>query len=197
MRALLHGCVVAAALTSGVVASAWPSQDPALKTNPELGAAIKLLEAQLEADRVRLKIPGLSAAVILDREILWARGFGYADLERRVPATPQTLYRVGSITKLFTATMLMQLREQGKLQLDDPLTEHIPESRRGNRARELSRVTLRQLVSHTSGLPTEAPLDYWETLEFPTIETVIASLSDARLAPPLTESNYSIRIASG
>lgn len=191
MRALLHGWTIATILTFGVVARGWPSQGPDLKTNPEVGAALKLLEAQLEADRAQLKIPGLSAAVVLDQEILWTRGFGYADVERRIPATPQTLYRVGSITKLFTATMLMQLREQGKLQLDDPLTEHLPELRRGGRSRELSQVTLRQLVSHTSGLPTEAPLEYWETLEFPGIETVLASLGDAQLAPPLTKLKYS------
>lgn len=191
MRALLHGWSLAASLTVGVADRGWPSQAPDVKTNPEVQAAIKLLETRFEADRARLEIPGLSAAVILDQEILWSRGFGYADVARRIPATPETIYRVGSITKLFTATMLMQLRDEGKLQLDDPLTEHFSGTRSGSRSSDLSQVTLRQIVSHTSGLPTEAPLGYWETLEFPGIEAIVASLDSAELAPPLTGWNYS------
>lgn len=163
-----------------------------VKDDPEARAALALLEAQLAAEREERKIPGLSAAVVYDQEILWAKGFGYADLEKKTAATPQTLYRVGSITKLFTATMLMQLRDQGKLQLDDPIVKHLPGFALKSRYDDMSPVTFRQIVSHAAGLPREAPLDYWQTLEFPPIQVVLASLKDAEMTfRPLSEWKYS------
>ena len=62
----------------------------------------------------------------LRQDILWTKGFGFTDLDGKVPTTPQTVYRVHSISKLFTATMLMQLRDQGKLHLDDPVANYLP-----------------------------------------------------------------------
>jgi CubicO group peptidase (beta-lactamase class C family) len=79
-------------------------------------------ERQVEADRNALKIPGLSIIVIQDGEVLWARGFGYADVEQRIPATPDTLYHIASLTKTFTAILVLQRVEQGKLDLDEPVS---------------------------------------------------------------------------
>ena len=103
----------------------------------------------LEADRQRLKIPGLSAAILEDRDVLWTQGFGYADVERRVPATPDTLYHIASITKTFTAILVLQLVEQGKLDLDAPVSRYVPEI-------QDDRVRIKHLLSHTSdGTPGE------------------------------------------
>ncbi len=93
---------------------------------PELQASIALIDAFLEEERKVRKIPGLSFAIVYDQDILWSSGLGFADLERKAPATPQTLYRIASITKLFTATMLMHLRDAGKLHLDDSLEQYLP-----------------------------------------------------------------------
>src|SRR5262245_14514543 len=60
----------------------------------------------LEADREALKIPGLSAVILADGKVLWTQGFGYADVENRLPATPDTLYHIGSLTKTFTAILV-------------------------------------------------------------------------------------------
>ena len=78
----------------------------------------------LEDMRRELKIPGMSAALIKDQEFVWARGFGYADLENEVEATDDTAYYPASLTKTFASTILMQLVEQGKLDLDDPVSNH-------------------------------------------------------------------------
>src|SRR5712664_3827706 len=93
--------------------------------HPDVRSAIDLLEAWIEAQRVYRELPGLSIGVVHDQALVWVRGFGWADVGRRAPATPNTLFRIGSITKLFTATAILILRDAGKLQLDDPLSAHL------------------------------------------------------------------------
>ncbi len=163
-----------------------------IKNDPEVKAALGLLEAQLAAFRQEEEIPALSAAVVYDQQILWAKGFGYTDLEGKVPATPQTIYRIASITKLFTATMLMQLRDQGRLQLDDPLGKYLPGFQLKSSFGDLPPVTLRQLASHTAGVPRLGPPNLPPTAAVPPIETILARLQDAEMTfPPLTEYKYS------
>ena len=81
-----------------------------------------------DADEIRnrLHIPGMSAAILENQKVLWTRGFGYADLENKVPATPDTLYSVASVTKTFGSTLLMQLVEKGQVALDEPITKYPP-----------------------------------------------------------------------
>ncbi|HLI51193.1 MAG TPA: serine hydrolase domain-containing protein [Thermomicrobiaceae bacterium] len=159
---------------------------------PEIQAALNLYEARLAAEQEHQKIPGFSAGVIFDQELVWARGFGYADLASKRPADAHTFYRVGSITKLFTATMLMQLRDAGKLHLDDPLAKYLPDFAIKSSFPDAKPPTFRGVVCHYSGLPTESPGDYWGTLEFPDLEAALASLEDAEMAiPAFTEFKYS------
>lgn len=109
-----------------------------------------------EADELRraLHIPGLSAVIVQDQRVLWARGFGYADLENRVPATPDTLYHVASVTKTFGATLVMRLVEQGQLALEEPIAPYTPSKYAPAIADP--RVQIRHILSHTSeGTPGE------------------------------------------
>jgi len=104
------------------------------------------LETQFEQLRWVLRIPGMSAAIVKDQKLLWAKGFGYADLEKRVPATPRTLYYIASLTKPFAATALMQLVEQGKLDLDDPMSNYSSEFKDDT-------VKVKHVLSHTANAP--------------------------------------------
>jgi len=106
------------------------------------------LEVQIEKLRRRLQIPGLSAAVVKDRSLLWARGFGCADIASGKPATPHTPYNLASLTKPFGATVLLQLVEKGLVGLDDPIEQYgITVASRGT-------VLVKHLLSHTShGVP--------------------------------------------
>jgi len=105
-------------------------------------------EHQLERLRQLLKIPGLSAALVKDHKILWAKGFGYADLENEIKASENTPYRLGSVTKTFTATILMQLVEAGKIDLDDPIDKY------GIHIRSPGVIKLKHILNHTSeGFP--------------------------------------------
>jgi CubicO group peptidase (beta-lactamase class C family) len=90
---------------------------------------------------------GVSVAVVKNGRTILAKGYGFADLENDVPATPETVYRIGSITKQFTSAAIMRLVEQGKLSLDDTLQKLLP-----NFPTQGNRVTVRHLLNHTSGI---------------------------------------------
>ncbi len=111
-----------------------------------------------------------------------------------MPADPQTIYRVGSVTKVFTALMLMQLRDAGKLQLDDPIETYLPEFKIKSRFPDARPATFRQVAAHYSGLPREAPMryEYQATDEFPSIEDQLRSLKDSEMMlPAMTMYSYS------
>ena len=116
-------------------------------------------------------VGGITVGVFAGRDLVWARGFGWADAERRIPAGVNTIYRVGSISKSFTAVALLQLWQQGVVDLDAPVRSVLPEMRQmGDRPAGSPEVTWRHLASHTSGLirepelegAAEGPLEYWE-----------------------------------
>jgi D-alanyl-D-alanine carboxypeptidase len=148
----------------------------ALMDHPEVRSGVELLSAWIEGQMAYKGLPGLSFAIVHDQELVWARGFGWADVQGRVRATAETLYRVASITKLFTATALLQLRDAGKLRLDDRVADILPwfEPRPG--PDETSPITIRHLITHTSGLPREAPFPYWSEAVFPPIADVCAAV---------------------
>lgn len=99
------------------------------------------------------QIAGMSIALVDDQEVVWAEGFGHADKAAGKPATAETIYRVGSISKLFTAAATMQLAEQGKLALDRPLKDALPEFAIRSRYGDTAAITPRNLMTHHSGLP--------------------------------------------
>jgi CubicO group peptidase (beta-lactamase class C family) len=103
----------------------------------------------------RQRIPGMSVAVLRGDSLVMARGYGFANLEQRAPATDSTLYAVGSLSKQFTAAAIVQLSELGRLGLDDPITRYLPEG-----SAVWSAVTIRHLLTHTSGVPQDTSLDW-------------------------------------
>jgi len=139
---------------------------------PELVAALSdIIERELE----NKSIPALSIAVVDDQDILWAEGFGFTDLERTAPATADTVYRVGSVSKLFTDIAVMSLVEQGTVDLDAPLTTYLPDLELDNPYD--TEVTLRQLMAHRSGLVREPPVgNYFDPSE-PTLRATVESLN--------------------
>ena len=111
-------------------------------------------EAELEALRQEMLIPGMSAAVVQDQELLWAKGFGYADLERQIEATAETPYHLASVTKPIAATVLMQLVEEGALSLEDPVADY------GVYLDNLGEINVWHLLTHTSEGPPGITHDY-------------------------------------
>src|SRR5690349_21233969 len=86
------------------------AQAPALSSDPRVAQALSLVRTWLEAERAYDHIPGVSAALVVDQQILWSGGYGYTDLARKAPATASTIYSICSISKLFTSIATMQLR---------------------------------------------------------------------------------------
>jgi CubicO group peptidase (beta-lactamase class C family) len=131
------------------------------------------------------RLPSLAGGVFRGADLVWSDAIGLADVEGRVDATADTQYAVASITKTFTAAALLQLRDEGKLELDDPLSRHLPEAAHGA-------PTLRRMLSHVSGLQREPPGEIWETLEFPGEEELLARLQEAeQVLPPAAAWHYS------
>ena len=116
---------------------------------------VRRFEREADALRQTLRIPGMSAAIVKDQKVLWMHGFGYADLENRVPATPDTLYHVASVTKTFGSVLVLQLVEKGEVSLDEPIAPYSP-SRYSGKITD-PRVQIRHILSHTSaGTPGDA-----------------------------------------
>jgi CubicO group peptidase (beta-lactamase class C family) len=111
---------------------------------PADAARLARLEGLLEGLRQELKIPALSAAVVKDQKILWAKGFGYADPEKKIPATEHTPYHLASLTKTFASTIVMQLVQEGKVKLDDPVSMY------GINLESAGVIRVKHLLSHTS-----------------------------------------------
>lgn len=153
--------------------------------NTAVRSGIGLFTAWVEAQMAYKNLPGLAVGVVVEKELVWAQGFGYADVARQMPATPDTIYRIASITKLFTAVAILQLRDQGKLQLDDPVVSHLPWFAIQNSYPDAPVVTIRHLLTHTAGLPREAQFPYWTDGQFPTLAQIQASIGqqDTAVAP--------------
>jgi CubicO group peptidase (beta-lactamase class C family) len=98
------------------------------------------------------KIPGLSIAVVLDGKVIKTEGYGLANLETNTVASPESVYRIGSVSKQFLAAGVMLLVQEGKVGLDDPIRKYLDDT-----PATWKDITVRQLLSHTSGIPRESP----------------------------------------
>jgi CubicO group peptidase (beta-lactamase class C family) len=153
----------AAALSAPYAASAQHAAPACVNPPPLLAAdgimrdakvvlAVRRIAAAAADDRRQTGLASLAIGIVHGQTVVLAAGFGCANLERGIPATPDTVYRVGSVTKLFEATALMQLRDAGRLRLDEAVDRYVPEAwYPGPNGARVS-PTWRQLASHTAGL---------------------------------------------
>jgi CubicO group peptidase (beta-lactamase class C family) len=163
-----------------------------LQEQPEIADAITVFDMWVEQHIAHRGVPGLSIAVVYDQEIVWTKGYGFSDLEKKTPATPSTVYRIGSITKLFTSTAILHLRDQGKLRLDDPVSLSLPWFATHNPFPDAPEITIRHLLTHTAGLSREADFPYWTDHIFPTREELAESVpAQDAINPPETTYHYS------
>ncbi|MBI5625730.1 MAG: beta-lactamase family protein [Nitrosomonadales bacterium] len=107
----------------------------------------------IEKEMADNNITGLSIALVDDQKLVWSSGFGYSDAEKKIPATPRTAYRMGSIAKVITATAAMQKAERGEMNIDQPLSRYLPEFSIKSRFNSTEPITPRNIMSHHSGLP--------------------------------------------
>ena len=137
------------------------------------------LAAVVQHEMEQKHLPAFSIALVDQDQIVWAQGFGYQDPDRKVPATAHTVYRVGSVSKLFTDIAIMQMVEAGKVNLDSPITDYVPDFHPRNPYNEP--ITLRELMSHRSGLLREPPVgNYFDPTE-PTLQATVRSMNSTGL----------------
>ena len=156
--------------------------------------ALKLIDVWLSAQRDFDKLPGISVAIVNDQNIIFSKGYGFADVEKKVPMEPETICSICSISKLFTSVAVMQLWEDGKLRLDDSINSLLPGFNLKQQYAESVPITVRSLLTHSSGLPREAAYPYWSAPDFyfPTEKELKQKLGEEQtLYPSSTYFQYS------
>ncbi len=144
-----------------------------------------LLDAKIVAAQRTWRSPGLSVGVVRDGVLVWSRHVGASRLDPAGVADDDTQFMIGSITKTFTAVLVMQLRDAGRLRLDDSLSTWMPDTSHGA-------VTVRQLLAHASGLQREPVGRVWESLEAPDAAALVEGLDRAeRVLEPHVAFHYS------
>ncbi len=133
----------------------------------DFSEAIRVADIWLKAQRDYDRLPGISVAIVKDQEVIWSKGYGMADLDNKSKSTPTTIYSICSISKLFTSIAIMQLRDAGKLRLDDKVADVLPWFNLKQQYQESGPITIRSLLTHSSGLPRESAHPYWTGPEFP------------------------------
>ena len=135
------------------------------------------LESFILREMEAFDIPAVGFSLVKDNEIKWQKGFGWQNSEQTIQASSDTVFRVGSVSKLFTAVAIMQLHEQKKLDIDQPIIEICPELT----FKSDKPITLRHLLSHRAGILRESPIgNYFDDME-PSIKETVLSILDNEL----------------
>ena len=182
-RSLVAALSLLAALPLGASAQA-----PAARR--DYAAIAGRLEQAVDREMRAQGLPVVAIALVDDQDVVWSRGFGTVDSASRRIAGPETVFRVGSVSKLFTDVAIMQLVEAGKVDLDVPVRHYLPDFHPLNPYDRP--ITLRQLMSHRSGLVREPPVGSYFDSTSPPLAATIASLNRTTLVyPPETHTKYS------
>ncbi|HSG48791.1 MAG TPA: serine hydrolase domain-containing protein, partial [Longimicrobiales bacterium] len=191
-RAPIHAAALRAVLAAvlpflAACGAEEPPSSAAVPPAPEYASVADALAPFLAREMEAKGIPALSVALVDGDRVVWAAGFG----EERpgVPASPGTVYRVGSVSKLFTDLAVMRLVEAGELDLDAPVTAYLPDFDPGEGS---GGITLRHLMSHRAGLVREPPVGHYFDDAGPTLAATVASLNGTGLVyPPGSRTKYS------
>ncbi|HEU0195475.1 MAG TPA: serine hydrolase domain-containing protein [Gaiellales bacterium] len=145
------------------------------------------LEARARAFVREHRLPGVAAAVVHGDDLMWASGEGYADVAGSRRPDTRTLYRVASVTKTFTGTAIVQLRDAGRLHLDDPAVSYIPElASAGSPFAPIETLTIRRMLSHESGLMGDPPGTDWSYRTYPAdVAEILGRVDEAGLRIPV------------
>ena len=187
-------CCVVVAVFLPAVRAQKTAPNPATATIPQVtvddAAVIDKLRSAIRHEVQQKQLPAFSISLVDKDRVVWADGFGFQDAQKNVPATADTVYRVGSVSKLFTDIAVMQLVETGELDLEVPIQTYVQELKPHN-PYDIP-LTLRQMMSHRSGLVRESPVGHYFDPTEPTLAATVASLNSTSLIyKPETRTKYS------
>lgn len=173
----------------GLVSTAM-AQEKRTEDANSIQNVINKLASAVEYEVRQKRLPAFSIAVVQDNDVVWSQGYGFQDAEESIPATANTVYRVGSISKLLTDITVMKLVEEGELDLDEPVNTYLPDFKPANSSG--TPITLRMLMTHRSGLVRESPVGNYFDPDEPSLSETVASLNGTPIIyPPGTRTKYS------
>ncbi|SIN59834.1 CubicO group peptidase, beta-lactamase class C family [Parasphingorhabdus marina DSM 22363] len=167
------------ALGLSVIASTLAtSHVPALAETPEeaLASRFRAVEALIDAQMTKEAVPGAAIGIVHDQNLIWSHQYGVESLRTGAPVTNDTLFSICSVSKLFTGVAAMNLVEDGKLRLDAPVSDYLGGLRLQDRTKAEEPVTIRNILSHVSGLPRESAKDHWADNSFPDLARLRADI---------------------
>lgn len=188
----MHIRILALLMTLVIGAPAMAAEEPdeptleELLAHSEVTGALAIIDAWIDGRQTYEQIPGISVGIVHDQDLLWANGYGYRNLEMKRPADADTIYSICSISKLFTAISMMQLRDEGQLRLRDSVADHLDWFDIAQAHEDSGPVTIEGLMTHSSGLPRESDFPYWigPDFPFPTREEMIERLESQETLYP-------------
>jgi CubicO group peptidase (beta-lactamase class C family) len=156
----------------------------------DLATAVSLFEKWAAYQVREHRLPGVAAGLVHQGNLIWGKGYGVADREQQTPVTLDTRFRIASITKTFTGVAIMQLRDAGKLRLDDPVSHYLDWF--DLRYEGAPAITIRHLLTHTSGLPRDATIPHWTENVFQSWDEVVTTTRQRKpVLPPRQQFGYS------
>ena len=180
-RIALAGAVLAALLLG-------PPARAAEHPDPKVQAGLTMLDEWIRS-HVEYTGVGLVIGIVHDQDIVWLKAYGHASLDPMTPMAEDSIFRIASHSKLFTAISVLRARDAGALRLDDEVATHLPWFDIENRHPQARPVTVRHLLTHTAGLPRESIHPAWTDFEFPEAEAVRDTISDQETTYP-TETKW-------
>lgn len=156
-----------------------------------LTAASRIIDRWLAYQTRAGRLPGLSVGLVYKHNLLFQQAYGFADLEQQRPTSKHTGYRIASFSKIFTAIAILQLAEQGKLQLDERARQYLPWLASSHDERT-EQITIRQLLTHTSGLDRDGATAHWADFQFPSLAQIQQHIAEgAQTYTPAQRWKYS------
>jgi CubicO group peptidase (beta-lactamase class C family) len=144
-------------ITFFLITTVYSQQVKIQEANKTVDKSGDSIDRFIEKNRIESRMVGLAAAIIINKKLVWTKGYGYADLENKIPFTPNTIMNIGSITKTITGASLMHAIEEKKIALDENINTYLP-FKVINPYFPNERITLRNLATHTSGIVDQYPL---------------------------------------
>ena len=168
MRNSIFAFLAAVLITAPVIADEHEQPDAAtLLAHPEVAGALAVIDAWIAGTKLYGQVPGISAGIVRDQDLIWTQGYGHSNLSTGRPADADTIYSICSISKLFTAIGIMQLRDEGQLTLRDDVADHLDWFDIARTHEGSAPITIESLLTHSSGLPRESDYPYWIGPDFP------------------------------
>lgn len=164
-----------------LASAAWPAN---LSDDPSVASRIELLDHWIRAQMEYSGLPGLVIGIVHDQELVWMHTYGHANVADEVPMETDSIFRIASHSKLFTSIAIMQLRDAGKLRLNDRVVKYLPWFDIEDKHPDSPPITIWHLLTHSSGIPRESIHPAWTDFEFPTLEQVKETVSEQETTYP-------------